>query len=79
MVADGTYGCFELAGLFASSLQRKQNDASTIDSTGTALGTQAQYHKSSPKSMGMARNQQLTMNKPRSDIALVFTMVLSVL
>ncbi len=29
MAAAGTYGCFELAGLFASSLQGKPNDDST--------------------------------------------------
>ncbi len=38
MAATGTYmymyGCFELAGLFASSLQK---DASSIDSRGTTL------------------------------------------
>ncbi len=68
-----TYGCFELAGLFASlrRCKRKQNDASTIDSRGTALVTQAQYRESSPRSTGMARNQQLTTNKLRSEIALV--------
>ncbi len=38
-----TYGCFELAGLFASSLQRKLSDASTIDCRGTALVARAQY------------------------------------
>ncbi len=51
--------------------KRKQNDASTIDSRGTALVTQAQYHESSPRSTGMARNRRLTTNKPRSAIALV--------
>ncbi len=65
----------ELAGLFASSLQKEANDASTIDSRGTALVTQAQYHESSPRSMKMARNRRLTMNldKPRSEIALVLS------
>ncbi len=36
MVAAGTYG---LAGLFASSLLKEVNAASTIDSRGTALVT----------------------------------------
>ncbi len=38
---------------------------------GTALATQAQDRKSSPRSMGMARNRQVTTNKPRSEMALV--------
>ncbi len=73
MVAAGTNGCFELTGLFAlaSSLQRKLNDVSTIDSRGIALITQAQHRESSPRRTGMARNQRLTTNKPRSEIALV--------
>ncbi len=62
MVAAGTYGCFEFAGLFASSLQRKQNDASTTDGRGTALVTLAQYCENSPRSTGMARNRRLTTN-----------------
>ncbi len=70
----GMYSCFELAGLFAYP---PQNDASTIDSRGTALVTQAQYRESSPRSMGMARNRQLTSNKPRSEIALVLQYSLS--
>ncbi len=56
MAAAGTYGCFELAGLFAC--KRKQNDVSTCDSRGTALVTQAQYCESSPRIVGMARNQR---------------------
>ncbi len=59
MAAAVTYGCFELAGLFASPPQREQNDGSTIDCSGTALGTQAQYRESSSKS---ARNRWLAMN-----------------
>ncbi len=51
--------------------KRKQNVASTIDSKGTALITQAQYRKSSPRITVMARNRRLTTNKPRSEIALV--------
>ncbi len=62
---------FRVSWLFASSLQRKQNTASTIDSRGTALITRAQYDESSPRSTEMARNQRLTTNKPRSEIALV--------
>ncbi len=72
MAAAGTYGCFELAGLFASSLQRKQNDPSTIDSRDTGLVTLAQYRKSSSRSKGTPRNRWLTQtNKPRSEIAIV--------
>ncbi len=53
--------------------KKNQNNASTIDSRGTALVTQAQYWKSSPKSTGMARNRRLMIStsKPRSEIALV--------
>ncbi len=42
MVVAGTYGCFELAGLFTSSLQMEASDASTIDSRSKALVTQVQ-------------------------------------
>ncbi len=35
--------------------KRKQNDASTIDSRGTALVTQAQYRESSPKGSGYGK------------------------
>ncbi len=59
---------FELAGLFVSSLQRKRNAASTIDSIGNALVAQAQYR---PGSMGMARNRQLTTNKPRAGVTVL--------
>ncbi len=59
MAAAVAYGCFELASLFASPLQREQNDGSTIDCRGTALGTQVQYCESNSKS---ARNRRLAMN-----------------
>ncbi len=65
------YGCFELAGLFASSLQKEANDVSTINSRGTPPITPTQYRKSSPRSTGMARNRQLTTNKPGSGITLL--------
>ncbi len=48
-----------------------QNDASAIDSRGTALVTQAPYHESSPRSTGMAINRRISTNKPRLDIVLV--------
>ncbi len=50
-----------------SAALRKQNDVSTIDSRGIPLVTHVQYCMST----GMARNQRLTTNKPRSEIALV--------
>ncbi len=34
IAAADMYGCFKLGGLFASSLQRKTSDASSIDSRG---------------------------------------------
>ncbi len=71
MVAAGTCGCFELAGLSPPRCKKKPNDGSTIDSRGTALVKQEQYRESSARSTGMARNQQATINKPRSEIALV--------
>ncbi len=43
----GTYGCFELAGLFAVSAQKEAKQY-TIDSRGTALITQAQYRERAP-------------------------------
>ncbi len=54
---------------------KEANDASTIDSRGTALVTQAQNSESSTRSTGMARNWRLTMNldKPRSESALVLS------
>ncbi len=66
----GTYGSFELAGLFASSLQKKSINASTIDSRGTACYTSAISQKS-PRSMGMPRKWWLTMNQPRLKTAMV--------
>ncbi len=44
---------------------------SSVDSRGTALVTQLQYHESSPRSTGLVRNGQITTNKPRSEISLV--------
>ncbi len=60
MAAAGTYGSFELAGLFASSLQRKSSDASIIDSRGTALVTQAQFTVYIVKAAPEAREWQET-------------------
>ncbi len=48
-VAAGTHGWFELAGLFASSLLRKPNDANTTNSRGTALLAQARYCERAPE------------------------------
>ncbi len=55
--------CMVVSSLLVCSppcCKRKQNDASTIDSKGTAIATQAQNHESSPRSTGMAGNQRLT-------------------
>ncbi len=52
MAAAEAYGCFELATLFASPLQRKQNDASTFDSRRTALVTIYIAKAASPRSTG---------------------------
>ncbi len=72
MVAVVTYAGVSSQLIFSSPhCKRKRNAASTIDSRGTALITQAQYHESSPRSTRMARNRRLTTNKPRSKIVLV--------
>ncbi len=42
------YSCFKLAGLFASSVERKPSDASTIDGRDTVLLAQAQCHERVP-------------------------------
>ncbi len=53
MVDAGTYGCFVLAGLFASPLQRKQNAASTISTVEAQLSLhkrkQPQKHRNGKK------------------------------
>ncbi len=65
MVAAGAYGCFEVR-MLSPRCKRKQTNASTINSRGTALVTQVQYHESSLRSTGMARNQRLTTKASQS-------------
>ncbi len=47
--------------------KRTPSDASTTESRGSVLITQAKYCESSPRSTGMARNLRFTTNKPRSE------------